>query len=223
MKKLLATTAILAALAAPAWANDFQADSFSQPSGFQNVTITAPVNLTVRAGEINLHHNGPPSADLLVWCLDLQDLLTTPYDFQLNTFVAGDSRPGIPSGLTAGQIRQIASLMLLGLTVNPDADSDAAVQVAIWKTEYGAGFSDTGVSVSLAAKIALLLLDSANGGLIDCPSCSLTVLTDAVNAPNQALGFAVAVPAPIVGAGLPGIIAGALGLWSFAKRRRNRA
>jgi hypothetical protein len=31
-----------------------------------------------------------------------------------------------------------------------------------------------------------------------------------------------AVPAPIVGAGLPGLLAGCVGLWAFAKRRRNR-
>lgn len=223
MKRLLATTAMLAALAAPAWADDFFANSFSQPSGFQNVTITSPVNLTVRAGEINLHSNGPPAADLLVWCLDLNDLLQVPYDFQINTFVAGDSRPGIPS-LNVSQVREIASLMKLGLTVNPDSDSDAAVQVAIWKTEYGAGFNDTGLSLSLQAKIALLLVDASSGGLIDCPTCSLTVLTDAVNAPNQALGFAVIpVPAPVVGAGLPGLLSACVGLWAFAKRRRNRA
>ena len=32
-----------------------------------------------------------------------------------------------------------------------------------------------------------------------------------------------AVPAPVIGAGLPGLLSACVGLWAFAKRRRNRA
>jgi hypothetical protein len=219
MKRLLLTTVAVLAFASPVLANDFQADSFSQPNGFQDVTISNPVNLTVRAGEIDLHSN--TQGDLLVWCLDLMDLLVTPYDFKVNTFTAGDSRPGVPS-LNASQVRQIASLMLRGLTLGgTDAgDDDAATQLAIWKVEYGVAFASN-ASGALLNRMNLELADSAAGGSIDCPGCTLTVLTDAINAPNQALGFAVVpTPAPIVGAGLPGLLAGVLSLWGFAKRRR---
>jgi hypothetical protein len=196
-------------------------DSFTVNAGEQNVHITSPIDLTVQAGDITLH--SATQGDLLVWCLDLTDLLFQPYKFN-ETVYGGGNLPGLPAGgLSAVQIREIASLMKFGLTVNPDADNDAAVQLAIWKTEYGNAFTDTGLSASLSAKVALLLLDAANGGLIDCPTCTLTVLSDAVSAPNQALGFAsVPVPAPIVGAGLPGLIAGCLGLWGLQKRRRSK-
>ena len=88
MKKLLLSTAMAVAMVAPASATGmFQADSFSQPAGFVDVNISSPVNESVRAGEIDLHNNATMS-DLLVWCLDLQDLLFTPYDFVTNTLTA---------------------------------------------------------------------------------------------------------------------------------------
>ena len=224
MRKLLLSTAMVLAMVAPAMATDFQADSFSQPNGFQDVTITKPVALTVRAGEIDLHNNASNS-DLLVWCLDLQDLLFTPYDFQEHTLTAGLSLPGLPAGgLNATQDRQIASLMLRGLTLGgaDAADDDAATQLAIWSVEYGTNFA-SGAGGALLTRTNLELADSMVGGSLDCPTCTITVLSDAVNAPNQALGFASPVPAPIVGAGLPGLISAGFGLWALQRRRRSVA
>jgi hypothetical protein len=52
---------------------------------------------------------------------------------------------------------------------------------------------------------------------------SVTVWTtgDFKEIKQQTFGFQVAVPAPALGAGLPGILAGCVALWGFAKRRRN--
>ena len=228
---LLASAALLMLLPMSAKADTFTMDSFSQPNGAQNVTLTlGPLSRTVSAGEIDIHQN-IPAKDLLVWCLDLNDTLTKPYTFTETTFGQGSipHLPGLPSaGLDAGQMRQIASLMLKGLTVGgaDAAQDDAATQLAIWSVEYGGGpggVSFSGLSAPLAGRLALLLLDSANGGLIDCPTCTITLLTDEINAPNQALGFAtqaVAVPGPIAGAGIPGVIAGGLFLLGLARRRK---
>ena len=221
-KLLLLSTAIAFAMSAPAMADTFQADSFSQPNGFQDVTVTHPVSETVRAGEIDLHNNATNS-DLLVWCLDLQDLLFTPYTFQEHTLTAGLSLPGLPAGgLNAAQDRQIASLMLRGLTLGgaDAADDDAATQLAIWTVEYGTNFA-ANIGGALLTRTNLELADSMAGGSLDCPTCAITVLSDAVNAPNQALGFAAPVPGPVIGAGLPGLIAGAFGLWGLQRRRRS--
>ena len=225
MKKFLLASALAFAIGSPALADTFQADSFSQPNGFQDVTITlGALTETVRAGEIDLHQN-IPAADLLVWCLDLNDILHVPYTFQEHTLGAGQNLPGLPAGgLDGGQIRQIASLMLRGLTLGgTDAlQDDAATQLAIWSVLYGSDVSFAGLSGALQNRMNLELANSQVGGILDCPGCTLTVLTDAINAPNQALGFAVIpVPGPMAGAGLPGLLAACLGIWGLNRRRRN--
>ena len=230
MKKLLlATVGALSLLTASAKADTFTMDNFSQPNGAQAVSFTlGPITRTVSAGEIDIHQNNP-SLDFLVWCLDVNDFLTKPYTFTKTVIGAGQNigaLPGLPAGgLTAAQARQIASLMLLGLTVGgaDAAQDDAATQLAIWSVEYGSGISFNGLSAPLAGRLALLLLDSANGGIIDCPTCTLTLFTDAVEAPNQALGFAtqaVAVPGPVAGAGIPGAIAAGMFMVGLARRRK---
>lgn len=224
---LFAALGALALLTTTAKADTFTMDSFSQPNGAQNITFTlGPISRTVSAGEIDIHQN-IPAKDFLVWCLDISDFLTKPYTFQVTTFGPGSAigaLPGLPAGgLNVSQARQIASLMLKGLTVGgPDAaQDDAATQLAIWSVEYGPSLSFSGLSAPLAGRLALLLLDSANGGLIDCPTCSITLFTDAVEAPNQALGFAVnAVPGPVAGAGIPGVIAAGMFMIGLARRRR---
>ena len=224
MKRLALAAVLLAgtALTALPAKADYHMDDFSMAPGAQTVQITSPINLAVSAGQIVLH--SAADGDLTVFCLDLTDLLFKPYTFN-ETVYTGGNLPGLPAGgLDASQRRQIASLIAFGLTVSPDGNSDAATQLAIWKTEYGAGFSDTGLSLSLSTKVALLLADSANGGLIDCPACELHILSDAVTAPNQALAFVVVpVPAPLAGAGIPGLVAACAGLFGFNLRRRRRA
>ena len=232
MKKLLlATVGALSLLTASAKADTFTMDNFSQPNGAQAVSFTlGPITRTVSAGEIDIHQNNP-SQDFLVWCLDISDFLTKPYTFTKTVIGAGQNigaLPGLPAGgLDAAQARQIASLMLLGLTVGgADAlQDDAATQLAIWSVEYEhvGGITFSGLSAPLAGRLALLLADSANGGIIDCPTCTLTLFTDAVEAPNQALGFAtqaVAVPGPVVGAGIPGAIAAGMFMVGLARRRK---
>ena len=118
MKRLLLASALAFAVGFTRPGRYVPGQQLSQPNGFQDVTVTlGALTETVRAGEIDLHQN-IPAADLLVWCLDLNDILHVPYTFQEHTLGAGQNLPGLPTGgLDGGQIRQIASLMLRGLTL----------------------------------------------------------------------------------------------------------
>src|SRR4249920_3003743 len=104
MKQLLYATVAAAALVLvplSAKADSFQADSFSQPNGAQNVTLTlGSISKTVSAGEIDLHQNNP-ALDILVWCLDVKDTLFVPYNYTVNTYTPGQNVPALP-GLPAG-------------------------------------------------------------------------------------------------------------------------
>lgn len=223
MKKILLSGAMLGLAMLPAKAGTFTADSFTQLAGAVSVTINSPATPAnpISVGEIDLHQNSP-SADLLVWCLDLQNLLFIPYTFQVTTYTPGLNLPGLPAGgLDASQLRQIASLMNGGLSIGGlgAADDDAATQLAIWRVEYGPSFS-TNASGTLLDRMNLELADSVAGGILDCPTCTLTVLSDAVSAPNQAVGFVSNTPIPAA-AWLFGTAM--VGLVSIARRRRDRA
>jgi hypothetical protein len=208
---------MLAALALPSKADTFTADTATVING-QNITLFTPAFANTQAGEIRLHNN-LTNTNLLVWCLDIFDVISLPYTYQVNTYQAGDVRPGI-TNLTAAQIRQIAGLMVLGNTMF----SDAAIALAIWRVEYGALFSSN-ASGALLADSTLAMNDSIVGGILDCCNCVLTVLTDAPANPSQAFGYAtvqLAVPGPVVGAGIPGLVAACGMLIGFAKRRRRQ-
>jgi hypothetical protein len=211
MRKLLLATAALLALSGAAKADTFLADSVSVLGG-ANVTIGTPKFENVQAGMIALTG---PTGTVDVWCLDVFDVINLPYDYTVSTFHAGDTKPGIVA-LTSGQIAQIASLMLAGNSVV----TDAAVQLAIWKVEYGTAFSTIGLSTALQNQENLVLADTQSGGSLFRNDLTLTVYTDAVQDPSQAFGQATiaAVPEPSTWAmmilGFCGIV------FMGAKRRR---
>ena len=203
-----------------------QADTFTYNGATINpanvsVTISSPVSKTVLAGEITLNGAGPNAGtNLAVWCLDLFNSLVTNslYTYQENTLTtagAGGSNPA----LTTLQITEIGDLMLSG-----DADL-AAVQLAIWKVEYGNNFTVLSAPSAETTEETKLLAEVQPGGALYDTGVNVTLLHDAVTAPNQALAFAAPVPAPTLGGGLPGILAGfaGLGMIGLQRSRRRRA
>ena len=197
------------------------------PSQTANLVWAGPpaVNETVYASQIKLtgQINGVGAIiDQLVWCLDIQDGIHLPYSYDMAQYTAGDVRAGMQT-LDALKVRQIASLMLNGLSVN-GALASAATQLAIWKVEYGAALTLNNLGAGVQAAVDFNLLQSLIGGSLDCPNCVLTVLSDAPIVPSQAFGFVTQLVDPVP---LPGAVwlfaSGLAGLGMIARRRRKAA
>ena len=180
-KLLMAVPALLALAALPAKADTMFLANTATVIGGQNVTILSPKFENVQAGQIQLTG---PAGSVYVWCLDVFDPISLPYDYTVSTFTAGDIKPGIAS-LSTGQVRQIADLMWLGNNVG--GIDKAAIQVAIWKAEYGGLFSST-ASGTLLSDENTYLSQTSIGGIHDRTDLVLTTYTDAVSNPSQAFG-----------------------------------
>ena len=214
-KLLLATTALLALAAVPAKADTFTAIDYTVLGG-QNVFLTSPKAENVSAGEIHLIGAGNTFMD--VWCLDVFDNIVKPYTYDINVYHAGDVRPGIQV-LDAATLRQIAALMYLGDTGS--GVNKAAIQLAIWRTEYGALFGSNASGALLADETSYLTKTSF-GGVFDRGDLVLTVLTDDPQISSQAFGnvtLAAAAPEPATWFMM---ILGFVGVGGLAMRRKGQ-
>ena len=192
MRKLLLASAALIALAAPASAETFTAIDYTV-TGAQAVYITPPGE-NVYAGQIHLIGAGGTFAD--VWCLDVNDGIVKNYTYNVSTFTSGSSFPGLNNPLSDAQVRQIAALMFLGNATNTGTFSDAVVQLAIWKAEYGGAFSSN-ADAGTQAQVNLALADTTFGGIFDRGDLTLKIFSDDPAVHSQAFGevtLAAAVP-----------------------------
>jgi hypothetical protein len=162
-----------------------------------NVQINSPNSIYGGAGQIQLYDaHGKFLAD--AWCLDVSDYLQEPQLMGLVGAKPGLQEPGGPSGgLSAGQLTEIEKLVVEGDNVmahGGTADQSAAFQIAIWKTEYGDGFSYDPINADVTADVAGLLAPGAapaaggpagKGPTFDFlvpinPSVSQTLITESI-------------------------------------------
>jgi hypothetical protein len=197
------------------------------------VEISAPgEQISGGAGQIQLHLT--TGSTLLAWCLDIYDFLqpSGTYAVTPNGPINGVTHPADGAKI-GGLIVEGNSLVAANksLTLHDGghtytftvADEAAATQIAIWSTEYGsnfhystsimpAGFSDLVAYVeSHAGTSNYFTLDP------DPANCVSGQTKGCTNPTNQHLGY---VPGPVVGAGLPGIIAACIALIALGRRRR---
>lgn len=205
------------------------------------VEITGPgEDITGGAGQIQLHLS--TGSTILAWCLDI-------YDWLQPSGVYSVTKNGpIYDAATKMDISSATSAKLGGLMVEGNAlikadkaltlhegwntytfsvaDESAATQIAIWSTEYGSsfqydtskmptGFADLVAYIeSHAGTSTYYTLDPDPANCVNGPAKGCTSPT------NQHLGF---VPGPVVGAGLPGLVAACAALIALARRRRQAA
>jgi len=209
-----------------AHATTFQYDSYSTINA-QTINVLSPTVGYGEMGQLILNGAGPNSGQTLTaWCLDVSVYLTTSGTYTLGpltTAGAGGSNPA----LTTGQISEIGSLMLNGLS--SDTNSSAATQLAIWMLEYGSEFSYSGVSSAVTALALTYESNVMPGGEWYCPNCTVTLLS---SLGDQSLGYALlptegggTLPAVPLPATLPLFATGlgALGLLGWRRKQKATA
>ena len=187
MKKILLAGTILAAVGATAAKADYLATSYSVYG--QAVQLDTPDAINALAGRVTF---SGPSGDVAVWCMDVNDILYVPYDFQISAASPINlPKPGIPGGITLGQLLTIDNLVFSGNSAIDDHGASAGVsaeyQVAIWQTEYGNTFTYT-ASAGFKNAVASLIDANDNGSpLFNPATVHFSWYSDAVEAPNQTM------------------------------------
>jgi hypothetical protein len=251
MKKLLLTTAALVALALPAQADVILGGQNWSFAGVDNLTLTPappPGNQPLNApcvicgdnqpqqpanfGYTDFHNTGTPGQDLRYFSTNVSgggdpglDAVGTGYDGSfLRAFLLANGSPNLTFSIgidvnDTNDPQVLESFFLLNLTTHTvlAVYSLGPGGTALVNSSNGTGFPDwtlsgfnitPGVDISAGDQLIFYArLSNANDG----PDSFFLV-------PNQ-----VAVPGPIAGAGLPGLIAACGGLFALSRRRRRAA
>lgn len=224
MRHFVRTALLAAALSSPVAANadTFLAGSSSVIDGQAVVLDLSGQLINGLAGQVQLNGAGPDAGtNFLLWCIGITTGISLPYNYTVTGIPLGgvaNGFPGVPN-LDAAQVRQMASLAFAG--DNQAGIDKAAVQLAIWKTEYGNSLTFLGLSPTLTADTNALLAATVLGGLLDRADASLRLFTDLPANPSQPFADVTinAVPIPAVGTGLPGLIAAFYAIFSWRKRK----
>jgi opacity protein-like surface antigen len=211
MKRLLATTALLAALASPAFA-DVIIDNHLSGTGDNVVFNALTPNLVL--GSFNGQHQGLVDFTCLGGCGGF-----TGSQNGNDLKIANFSNLGVQVFSTNGLTVLPTATDVFSITGTGD------VKVFVTANEVGGGTKlftfDLGDITSHAQDG--FTLTAINGETID----HFTLLDTTVGGTITDFEHyridvaATAVPGPVVGAGLPGLLAGCFALWGFAKRRRH--
>jgi hypothetical protein len=219
MMRLIKVTALLAGLVAGAGITDAHAGTYSYASyGFSGSNVHfSDASLGIDneyggSGVITL--NG--SFTLNAYCVDLSDWLlgSGTYNFGVNP--ATDANLTGKSSITGdSKIADISALIFNGT-------NSAAVQLAIWETEYGSAASFTPDDPGLQAQASAYLTDAET--IWTVPSnFDLYELTAANGQPNQTLVYLADPPSTVQEPGTLVLLGGAILMTGFFGQRRSWA
>lgn len=210
MKRLLATTAILCALAAPAMA-DVIIDNHLSGTG-DNVVFDSFNSVTnVAVGIFNGQHQGLVDFSCLGGCIGFNGAangndikIADTNDLKVQVFNS--------AGTTVLQTQtDVFSLKGTGTATAFVIADEANGTQKLFTFDLGM------LSASAQSDFTL---SAINGETID--SFRVATTGNITDFEHYRIDIAAAaVPAPVVGAGLPGLLSACVGLWAFAKRRRS--
>jgi hypothetical protein len=214
--RLIKVTALLVGLIAGVGISEAHAGLYTYGSyGFSgsNVHFSAPslgiANEYGGSGLITL--NGPFSIN--AYCVDLSDWLlgSGTYNFGVNP-ATDPNLTGTSSITSDSKIADIGALIFNG-------QNAAAVQLAIWETEYGAAASFTPDDGSLQSLASQYLTDASTSWTVPS-NFDLYELTAANGQTNQTLVYLADPPSPVREPGTLALLGGALFMIAFAGQRR---
>ncbi len=171
-------------------ASTFQYGSYSVANE-QDISISTPNDVKGGAGQIKLIGSGPNATQtILAWCMDIYDFLQNSGTYNITPLTTGGTGGSNPT-LTSTQIGEIGALITHGnALINTSYDVSAAIQLAIWKVEYGGVFNSNGITPSVATLAATYVTDVQNGTWAANDNVSLLQ-----EAGNQTLAFVTPLPA----------------------------
>jgi hypothetical protein len=192
--RLIQTTALLAGLVlgggiagANAGTYTYSAYSFSG-SNVQISDATLNVNIYGGSGLITLYGSGG-SPNMDVYCVDIGDWLVQPGTMNYGVNPSTNSNlTGVSSITGDAKIADIGALILHGQNV-------AAVQLAIWETEYGAAASFKPDDLGLQAVVDTYLNEAKLNWRVPA-NLALYELTPADPLMNQTLVYVAPLPEP---------------------------
>lgn len=202
---LLAAACLAIAAATPAHAGQV---TYSSYSVLNNRTVTlndASLGITNEvggSGQVTLEGTNTPGGIIKTWCVDIAHYLQGS-----GSFATGATLDGAVGNKINALITNVTPLLA------SSSDNSSALQVAIWKAEYGAG-----LTVSAPGSVSGLangyLLKVADGGWKADPTMRVAVL--AGGGTNQDQAYLTPVPEP---ASIAMVAAGLVGLASLRRKR----
>lgn len=216
MRTLLASTALLALVVSPAWAD---ALSVTATEDGTNVGTESSAD-----GTLNIVNQAFGTFNLNTLTINDENFLAKPgilntntLDVQQNssstahTFVLDITATGLtsPTGLTQLLNEFSVTGLTSGWTVQEATFINGALQAMTPVVSANSASADVTTTANLTSPFSA--------------EVRYTIVTAANTAGQFNGGIDIsAVPAPILGAGLPGMLAGVMALLGFARRRRNK-
>ena len=172
------------------------------------------------SGQIVLNGIGLNAGQQLdVWCIDATHILQNSFNYSvINSGFndAGGASDGAP--IDTKTLGEIGALVNYGDANITQANVSAAVQLAIWTIEYGAGAAFDSDSNDVNTLVGTLVADAIAGGSGFKADFNLQEVVDLAGVPNNQ-GLIYLTPAPLPSTWTM-MLAGLVGLGFVALRRR---